>query len=277
LRGHFYELRLWLRRLLLRPTPPTVARASLLGCAALLVAGDKDFAGAQELLKETLAIWRQLGDPKGIAGTLNGLAELMSNPDIAGLACDPGAARALAEESLAMMRELDDKQGMAHSLFLLGRLARQVGENDQARSAWVECRALDEELGVQGGYVLAALGGLVLESGEAGTARHYYATFLTERHKIGDRERVVWGLQGLSAVALAQGEAERAARLLGAVVAVYDNLASSPPEQERNQYEALRSALREKLGEAACEAAWVEGYALTYEEAVRFALSGGRA
>ena len=89
---------------------------------------DRDFPAARAMFVERLAIMRQLGSPRGIAAALNGLAGLMSDPQAAGAECDPSGARALAEESLAIMRGMGDRQGMAHSLFLLGRLARQAGD-----------------------------------------------------------------------------------------------------------------------------------------------------
>jgi non-specific serine/threonine protein kinase len=272
LRGNVYEQRTWLISLARRPTSPTRARAELLGEAAQVAAHDRDFAAARQMFTEALAIMRQLGDRRGIASDLNGLAWLLSESGLAGLEHDPVAARAFAAESLAMMREADDRQGMAHSLFRLGSVARQIGDHVEARACWLECRELDQELGVKGGLVLRELGELALESGDYSAARRCFETFLSERHEIGERWGVVWALRGLCELALAEGEPERAARLLGASLAVRDSFALPLTEEESAPYEATWCALREILGGTACDAARAEGLALTLEQAVEYAL-----
>jgi non-specific serine/threonine protein kinase len=277
LRGHFYERRTWLLSLARRPTAPTRARAELLGEAAQAVAYDRDFAGTKQMFTEALVIMRHLDDPRGVSNILNGLAFLLSEPGLAGLEYDPAAARAFAAESLAMMREAGDRQGMAHSLFRLGSVARQIGDHDEARACWLECRRLDQELGVKGGLVLLHMGDLALESGDYSAARHYFETFLAERHEIGELLGVVWALRGLCELALAEGEAERAARLLGASLAVRESFAQSLSEEERASYEKTWYALREILGGATCDAARAEGLAMSLEQAIRLALTDGSA
>jgi hypothetical protein len=180
--------------------------------------------------------------------------------------------RALAQESLAITRELGDRREIAHNLFQLGGTVRRAGDRDEARAYWVECRELDQELGVKGGLVLENLGDLALEGGDDAAARHYYRTFLAERHEIGERWGIRSGLQRLAAVALACGEPERAARLRGASLTVRESFALPLPEVERAAYEALRSGLRETLGESACDALWSEGRAMTLGQAVEYAL-----
>ncbi|HZT42417.1 MAG TPA: BTAD domain-containing putative transcriptional regulator [Chthonomonadaceae bacterium] len=278
LRAHFYEQRIFITGLAWRQTPPTLARVQLLGIASTgVIYLDRDYVGAERMLSEMLQIARQLDYQAGIAHALNALARLIGDSDVAGSEYDPVAARALSEESLAIMRELGDRNGMAHVLFLQGNLAWQAGDLDEACSRWQACRALDEEQGVKGGLVLRSLGELALERGEAAAARDCFETFLIERHKIGERWGILGGLQGLGALALAEGKADRAARLLGAGCAVRESLQSALSEQERIQEETLRSALRETLGESAYEAAWADGYAMTIEEAVQFALLEGLA
>src|SRR5262249_14646330 len=155
---------------------PTRARAELLGEAAQAVAYDRDFAGTKQMFTEALAIMRRLGDPRGVSNILNGLAFLLSEPGLAGLEYDPVAARAFAAESLAMMREAGDRQGIAHGLFRLGSIARQTGDHDEARACWLECRGLDQELGVKGGLVLLHMGDLALESSDYAAARRCFET-----------------------------------------------------------------------------------------------------
>jgi hypothetical protein len=85
-----------------------------------------------------------------------------------------------------------------------------------------------------------------------------------------------WGvcecLEGLGAVALEQGQAERGARLYGATEALFGAMAPPRPTAEQVRYENQVASLRTTLGEAAFTAAWAEGGALSVEDEVAFAL-----
>jgi tetratricopeptide (TPR) repeat protein len=261
--AHFHEARTWLIPPALRPSAPTKARAELLGWAVRQFIWDGDSATARRLATERLAIYRQLGDRPGVASALTGLVWLEG---------DPLAARALAEESLSIVRELDDRHGIAQSLYLLGHLAREAGNHEEARAHWRECQSLDEEVGVKGGRVLFALGELALQSGDYAPARRFITRFVAERREIGDRWNVAQGVLHLGALAQSEGEVERAARLIGASFALRDSLALQLSSEERAIYERMRSALREALDEPAVAAAWEAGRAMTYTQAVEYAL-----
>ena len=258
------ERRTWLLGLSTRPTPPTEARAQVLAIAGwMLDSVDGNTTLGKQFFAESLAIMQQVGHRKGIADALNGLAVLES---------DANRSLALAEQSVAIMRELDDRLGLADSLYYMGRIGRQRGDFDLARACWIEVNALNEEMGIQGGLVLWHLGDLALASGDQAAARHFFGRFVTERHAIGDRWALAWGLRGMSALALAEGQPERAAELLRAALALKESLASPLKDAERAPYEALRSALRESLGESALRALWAKGRIMTPEEAVQYAL-----
>jgi non-specific serine/threonine protein kinase len=261
-RGYHYEKRVWLVGLAARPTPPTEARARVLAWAALVAAADGDSVRAKQMYAEGLTISRHLDDQVGIAIALNGLA---------GLEADPNAARPLAEESLAIMREAGDQQGMAHNLFLLGRLAHHVGDYAAARACWMECRELDEALGVRGGFVLPALADLAQVSGDYAASHRFYRTFLTERHEIRDHWSVAWGIQQVSMLALAEGRQEQAARLLGTALTLREAVGSPLSADERAPYDELENALRETLGETAFAEACESGRAMTLDQAMSLA------
>src|SRR5262245_30268482 len=136
----------------------------------------------------------------------------------------------------------------------------------------MEANALDDELGNKGGLVLRQLGELALASGDSAAARRFLERFVIERHEIRDRWSVAWGLEGIAALALAEGRPERAARILGASLALRESIANPLSDRERVPYEALRNALREALGEPGLAAAWEAGRAMTYAQAVEYAL-----
>jgi non-specific serine/threonine protein kinase len=264
LRGHMHERRTWLLGLSTRQTPPTEARAQVLAVAGwMLDSVDGNTTLGQQFFAESLAIMQQVGNRKGIADALNGLAVLES---------DANRSLAIAEQSVAIMRELGDRKGLADSLYYMGRIAQQRGDFDLAGACWMEVNALNEAMGISGGLVLWRLGDLALASGDQATARHFFERFVTERQAIGDRWALAWGLRGMSALVLAEGQPERAAELLRSSIALKESLASPLKDAERAPYEALRSALREALGESALSGLWAKERVMTPEEAVQYAL-----
>jgi hypothetical protein len=86
--------------------------------------------------------------------------------------------------------------------------------------------------------------------------------------------RCVWVLGELASYAVADGQLEQGARLWGAVSALRERLDPSLPIVLPEKYERERSLLRARLGEAAFEAAFAEGRALTLEQAIEYAVAG---
>jgi hypothetical protein len=78
-------------------------------------------------------------------------------------------------------------------------------------------------------------------------------------------------LRGLAAVALARGEWERAARLLGACGAPTVGR-DFVPAWEQADAEQIAATLRGRLGDAAFESASDRGRTLSFDEAVALAL-----
>jgi len=75
--------------------------------------------------------------------------------------------------------------------------------------------------------------------------------------------------EGLACAAAARGEAERSARLFGGT----RTLGYEQPPAERALREPYLAA-RSRLEEAAWRVAWAEGRAMSFEEAVSYALEG---
>src|SRR5437868_6685312 len=84
----------------------------------------------------------------------------------------------------------------------------------------------------------------------------------TERQELKDPLGVTWSLGILAAVAGAQGQHERAARLLGAAAAARERLGAGLSESGRPLHERARAAARAALGDKAWAAAWAAGRAL---------------
>jgi hypothetical protein len=114
-RGYWREGRGWFRETLAGATTPTAERAKALYGAGSLAWTAGDHAAARPLLEESAALWRKLGDGRGLAHSLGFLSmEVLGRGE-------PAAARSLSEESVAILREGEDAFGLALSLALLGK------------------------------------------------------------------------------------------------------------------------------------------------------------
>jgi predicted ATPase/class 3 adenylate cyclase len=103
-----------------------------------------DYTLIEEIAGEHLSLMQQLGDQRGIAHILLGLAGLAVQQR------DFVKAHALAEESLAICREIGDTWRAAVALMVLGRLASALHEHAHAQQLLEEGLALYRKLGYQG-------------------------------------------------------------------------------------------------------------------------------
>jgi len=119
----------------------TAARASALGAAAAFAEWLVDMPREEELVQEALGLYRELGNTRGIASSLQGLAWVHSRKGAS------IAALQLLEESVTLLRELGDKEALAWSLSHLADELGGQGEYGRANALFEECLALFRELG----------------------------------------------------------------------------------------------------------------------------------
>jgi non-specific serine/threonine protein kinase len=87
-----------------------------------------------------------------------------------------------------------------------------------------------------------------------------------------DPELAIWCLGELAALALSNGDAERAARLMGAIEHLREESGLAPYPGERRLGEQTRHALAFELDEPRLAAALATGRAMTFEQAITYAL-----
>jgi predicted ATPase/class 3 adenylate cyclase len=127
-----------------------------------------DFATARVLMEEDLALFKELGDQDRVAWSLFTLGLLNNKQGEYTRAC------ALFEESLTLFRELGNKRGMAASLTqLAGTLFASQGNQDMIYPLLEEGLALDREVGDKEGKAVSSLllGWVALKQGDVITAR----------------------------------------------------------------------------------------------------------
>jgi non-specific serine/threonine protein kinase len=308
--SHFSEGRGWLEGMLTEGSgAPASVRAKALNAAGGLAWGQADYERTKALCEESLALFRAVGDKRGIAESLRLLGTTVrlqgdyeravalgeeslalyrelkdkwgvswSLLDLGIVAIEQGSygrAAVLLEESLSLRREMKDRWGSSVALINLGRVALNRGNYDRARVIFEENLALYREMRDKRGiaFALHYLGYVVLRQGDYERATALFEESLFLAREVGSKDRIALCLEGLAEVAEAKGQQERAARLFGAVEALSEAIGFAMPSFIRVDYDRSVAAVRAGLGEEAFAKAWEEGRKMTVEEAVQLAVS----
>jgi predicted ATPase/DNA-binding CsgD family transcriptional regulator len=305
LRGYLSQGRGWLERgLAVGDNVPTATRAKALHGAGVLAHYQGDYERATQLCGASLSLFRQLGDEAAAAAALNGLAlaeravgrypealELLEESlalyrelgDRRGAAYslaylgltlwmeDASAqVRPLLAEGLAIFEELGDQEGIAYALDSLGYDAVARGDHEEGQALQERSLALAQRLGDRRGIsrALTCLGEIAVARGDCAAGRARYEEALAVVGELGDRWWTMLCLEGLAGVALGEGQAEGAARLLGAAEGVREAIGAALPASFRAKRERNTAAAGRPLGEARFAAAFAQGRTMTPEEAV---------
>src|SRR5262249_52870095 len=124
----------------------TKARGEALNNAALLACHMADYAAAQPLYEECLAIQREMGDEAGIADILTALGVLKHEQG------DHATALSYFEEFLAIQQASGERRNSAITIFWLGCIAAAQGDLAKARVHLEEAYAIDLEFGHRAGH-----------------------------------------------------------------------------------------------------------------------------
>jgi predicted ATPase/DNA-binding CsgD family transcriptional regulator len=176
-------------------------------------------------------------------------------------------------QAVASLRQTDRHDLLAIALADLGAALLWCGQAQDAVVPLNEALALYRQLDDPRCHAIALMicGELATAQGEHAFAVRCFTDGLALARATGD-ERIVRGIVvGLTDVALATGQPERAARLLGAVVAAHERgVAGFANEQEITHATA---AARAELGETAFAVAWDTGHRVSWSDAVADALA----
>jgi hypothetical protein len=189
---------------------------------------------------------------------------------------DTARAATLYEEALALYRKRGDWQGVGVTLSDLEVVTFAQGNPVGAVTLFEEALALYHRLGERWHSIMTIghLGDVALGQGNLRRAAALHAESLALARDAGMRPQIARELEGLACVAMqagSVGDPRRAARLLGATVALGAG-GWTPMRIEPDRAERVRAAVRAALGEEAFATVWAEGQALSQEEAVALAL-----
>ena len=247
----------------------SIAQARALSGLAVLTRRSGDMAAAGDLQRRSLAIWRVVGDGRGVASSLNNLGAL------AALQGDFAQAEPLLLEAKALWRELGKEVNVASTLTNLAFLERERGDFEAAQAFCEESLLAGPcPRGPEGRC--RSLSRFRRRSPPRGgsTRRRSRSTPRSLRRPprwvMSRRSVMVWRSWGGSS--LLQDTPEHAARLLGAGKALNDTVGFHEKSSAQTNMDHAIEDARRALPEAAFAAAWAEGQAMTAEQAAAYAL-----
>jgi predicted ATPase/DNA-binding CsgD family transcriptional regulator len=239
--------------------------ATLLNNLGLVADRQGESEAAEAMLSESAAIRRAIGDGLGLTSSLVNLASL------AGRRRDNDTVRLLCAEALALARALGQRLQTGAALEELARADFREGALEQAAVHAHEALELYAESGYRPdeARMRAMLGAIARVAGRNADSRALHAAALTERLAIGDALETADSLLGVAALAADAGEAECAARLLGAVATAL-RTGTLPPGVE--DYAGTLARLRAALPAATLAAAMAESSETALSDVAQAAL-----
>ncbi len=278
-RGQMSEGSMWLERMLAldkstgaTAAPPAVRSRAYYNAARLAMHLGRN-ERAEVLAREALGLAKQTGDQFEIThvlATLGSVALASGKED---------EASAYYTESYAAAKRADDAgdaRPIGLALLNLGELARKRGEFTHATAfleeALARTRALDITWGIAN--ILTLLGHLAREQQDYEQAKGRYRESLAIYQRLGNATYTAWCLEGIAAVACAEGSFERATRL-AAAAAVLRVAAHTPlPRTEQEDFDKVVMTARAEADEKAFAEGWRIGSTMTQEAAISYALQG---
>ena len=226
-----------------------------------------DLPAALAYVEEAVGLARGAGDPRLMAEILSRRAVFK------GEAGDLDAARADQEEALTLSRAAGDNYRLTITLANLGVPELEAGELPAARAHLQEAGMLADSLGYR--QISAALqenlGFVELIDGDPGRARRHFFDSLDTARITGLRPHVRGALLGLALAAGADGDPAVAATLHGVADKHFEEGGRGFAAIEVGLRDRDHAQLRARLGDAAFEAAYARGRALSQADAIALA------
>lgn len=242
-----------------------------LSFALIVLAYPLEFLGEREraaaLLRESNAIARAEGDVYLICRSLNILARV-----IVELREDLDTARRYMDESLRLAREAGLRNQEAQAWEIAGIIDMHSGHYAEARDKFKESARVYQEVGATFNVILekSNLAHMERQIGNYNEALRYYRETIVVFRDIAQMGAVAHQLECFGYIAFAQNQNERAVQLLGAAGALRENGTPMTPD-EQAYFDQQIKGLREKMGLLKFDEYWSKGRLMTVEQAIAFA------
>jgi predicted ATPase len=277
--GYLVEGRSWLGAALAIPLEEgagkatLAARAKALSEASRLECLQNEQTRAVELAEESIALWRRLDSPSGLATAL-------LHKGWAALAMDGhGLAKSLFEQGLQLLSPTGDTWLRGQLLLYLAAAAGFNSDYEQMRSFYTQSREMFEQVGdkISVADLLKDQGGITIIEGKYSQAIEYLLKSIKLCYELGHRQFVATGLGSLSFAVGLRGEPEQglasihSAQLGGAAEGLMDTIGLTPWTKTYPLAQMARQMIRSRVDEGSWNEAWAEGRGLTAEQAIDLA------
>ncbi len=217
---------------------------------------------ARQVLQESLALFRKLGDRPGEASVLMILGMGFTNQGSHAQAID------LIQAALAISREKGDKPGLARALNLVAGCFLDAGDLERSKEAIEEALAIHTELGAHSSAAadLGTLADIALLHGNHQQAERHSREALEMVTGFHDERNELYSVAQLACVAALQGDAHSAGHLWAVAEAAENRLGMRMIAVERATYERIITLLQD---DQAFQAGYQTGRDIELAEAVR--------
>ncbi len=272
-KGHYAEARHWTSAALKSDAqfdaPPSV-RAALLHSAGVVAHFSDDRDKGKQLHLEALDLYRELDDDLETGWLLTYIgAQAIGLPE------PSEEAQAYVEEGMDLFRRADDRAGIAQALHVIGELGRHSGKTDRASEALLKGLSIAREIGdvLREILILDSLTYIAIYDDDVEKAAALSNEAFTLTIEVDHRPHVPAAIAAAAAVSVAEGNPDRAARLLGASHSVFEAHGFAARPSDMPDISRTTSVVQNALDSDAFDVAWAEGLKMSLEDAIDYALS----
>jgi non-specific serine/threonine protein kinase len=249
-------------------TVPPSLQARFFNGAGLLAFNRGDHEHGTLWNQQALAIARNIDDKFSEAWALFWLsAHATSSPS----KYEQGIS--FCRQALLLFHEIDDQYGLSWGYNQIGELSRMLGDYEQAQEAYLQSLAISVEAENirREAIALSNLGYVAQHQGAYAKAEMYILEGLALLYHLRLVHYSAISLATLGGPLAALGDASRAATLMGASEAVFARISMSQQPADQMEIDRYISQIRERLSDAEFQAAWSDGQAMSFDEAIAFA------
>jgi tetratricopeptide (TPR) repeat protein len=251
------------------------ARAKALSEMARLACLQNDQVRTVELAEESIALWKQLDDPRGLATALfhRGWPAIVLG--------DFDVAKHLYEQGLQLLSPTDDEWLYAQFLFYLGTIAGFTNDFEQMRSFYDQSLALFEQVGDKSAIadLLKDEGGMMTLEGKYTEAVTNLLKSIKMSYELGHKHYITSAL-GLLGFAVGLREEPdpysaslKAAQLWGAAEGRHYVTGFTPWLSNLRAVQEAIILIRSRVDDQSWKTAWKAGRAMNEEQAIALVCS----
>lgn len=240
--------------------------AHLLRKKGWFLLGRRDFSASCQAFEESLALCRVCGDRRMAALSLRGAAGVRF------IEHDFTTPIQQFQEVIQIFRDLNDKPYLISTLYMLSEMERAIGRYDLAKIHCQEASGICRELGIRNSSLPFGLACIAIHENDLVTARTHISEGLELAQELHLLNELAFAMLVYGGIFAKEKKAQQAVELLSFFNTYFesgDKRYFTPTDEM--DFDCYLALAREQLDQAAFEAAWENGKAMTMEEAIKLA------